>query len=62
MNNNHIQIIKSNIKSQLAGKPVSPLFLVNLVLLNQLLVELLAKQLNMNLLIVSAPCLSVEVP
>lgn len=61
MNNNQIQIIKSNITSQLAGKPVSPLFLEGKPgIAKSTTIELLAKQLNMNLLIVSAPCLTHE--
>lgn len=62
MNLNQIEIIKSNIKSQLAGKPVSPLFLEGKPgIAKSTTIELLAKQLDMNLLIVSAPTLSVEV-
>lgn len=62
MNNNQIQIIKSNITSQLAGKPVSPLFLEGKPgIAKSTTIELLAKELDMNLLIVSAPTLSVEV-
>ena len=62
MNLNQIEIIKSNIKSQLAGKPVSPLFLEGKPgIAKSTTIELLAKQLDMNLLIVSAPTLYVEV-
>ena len=61
MNLNQIEIIKSNIKSQLAGKPVSPLFLEGKPgIAKSTTIELLAKQLDMNLLIVSAPCLTHE--
>ena len=62
MNNNQIAIIAQNIKSQLAGKPVAPLFLEGKPgIAKSTTIELLAKELDMNLLIVSAPTLSVEV-
>lgn len=61
MNNNQINIIKSNIQSQLKGNPVAPVFLKGKPgIAKSTTVELIAAELNMNVLSVSCPCLTHE--
>ena len=61
MNKTEIQIITTNVKAQLTNKLVSPLCIAGVPGTGKSIqVRLIAESLNMNLIIQSAPCLTVE--